>query len=53
MPVAFACCWLFSVTDRSRRAAQEREAFDAQFVRSETGIAMAAMNPSVAVPSAG
>ncbi|MEC7118468.1 MAG: cation acetate symporter [Pseudomonadota bacterium] len=36
--IAFVCCWLFSVTDRSARATAEREAFDAQFVRSMTGI---------------
>lgn len=39
MPLAFAFTWLFSVTDRSARADREREAFDAQFVQSETGIA--------------
>ncbi|WP_227505553.1 hypothetical protein, partial [Acinetobacter sp. A47] len=32
------CCWLFSVTDKSARAEKERKAFDAQFVRSMTGI---------------
>ncbi|MBU3846394.1 MAG: cation acetate symporter [Candidatus Acinetobacter avistercoris] len=38
MPLAFICCWLFSVTDNSASAQAERKAFDAQFVRSQTGI---------------
>ena len=38
MPLSFLCCWFFSVTDKSARAEQERKAFDAQFVRSQTGI---------------
>ena len=38
MPLSFFCCWLFSVTDRSARAQAERKAFDAQYVRSQTGI---------------
>ena len=38
MPLAFFCCWLFSVTDNSAQAQAERKAFDAQFVRSQTGI---------------
>jgi cation/acetate symporter len=41
MPLAFACVWLFSVTDRSARGVRERNAFDAQFVQSETGITQA------------
>jgi cation/acetate symporter len=40
MPLAFLCTWLFSVTDRSARAARERAAFDAQFIQSEIGIAV-------------
>jgi cation/acetate symporter len=40
MPLAFFCTWLFSVTDRTARAARERAAFDAQFVQSEIGIAV-------------
>ena len=36
--VAFGCIWLFSVTDRSERAKAERSAYDAQFIRSQTGI---------------
>lgn len=38
MPLSFFCCWLFSVTDNSARAQAERKAFDAQYVRSQTGI---------------
>jgi cation/acetate symporter len=38
MPLAFFCTWLFSVTDNSARAAKERAAFEAQYVRSQTGI---------------
>jgi cation/acetate symporter len=38
MAVAFIGIWLFSVTDRSTRAAIDREGFDDQRVRSETGI---------------
>jgi cation/acetate symporter len=35
---AFGAIWLFSVTDRSARAAAERSAYAAQFIRSQTGI---------------
>ena len=38
MPLSFLCCWFFSVTDKSARAEKERKAFDAQYVRSMTGI---------------
>ncbi|ALF59542.1 cation acetate symporter [Psychrobacter urativorans] len=38
MPLSFLCCWFFSITDKSARAEKERKAFDAQFVRSQTGI---------------
>ncbi|MDA5193722.1 cation acetate symporter [Govanella unica] len=38
MPLAFFVTWIFSVTDRSGRAAAEREAFEVQDVRSQTGI---------------
>ncbi len=38
MPLAFLCTWIFSVTDTSAAAARERAAFEAQFVRSQTGI---------------
>ncbi len=37
MTIGFVGIWLFSVLDRSPRAAQERGAFKAQQVRSETG----------------
>ena len=40
MPLSFFCCWLFSVTDKSARAQRERKEFDAQFVRSMTGIGL-------------
>ena len=38
MPLAFVFCWLGSITDRSTRAAAEADAFDPQYVRSQTGI---------------
>ncbi|MGI4945465.1 MAG: cation acetate symporter [Janthinobacterium lividum] len=38
MPAAFIVCWLVSTLDRSASANRERAAFEAQFVRSETGI---------------
>jgi cation/acetate symporter len=38
IPLSFFCCWLFSVTDSSKTATTEREAFDAQYVRSQTGV---------------
>jgi cation/acetate symporter len=38
MTIGFVGVWLFSVLDRSARADQEREAFVAQQVRSETGL---------------
>ena len=38
MPVAFIGCWLFSVVDKSRRASTEADAFEAQYIRSQTGI---------------
>ena len=40
-PMAFFALWLFSVTDRSERAALDRKAYDEQFIRSETGIGKA------------
>jgi cation/acetate symporter len=48
MPLAFLSVWLFSVTDRSARGAKEREAFDAQFVQSETGITGLDEEPTLA-----
>ena len=38
MLVAFIGTWLFSVTDHSASGAQERLRFQAQFVRSQTGV---------------
>jgi cation/acetate symporter len=38
MPLSFLCCWLFSVTDGSKTATDEKQAFEAQYVRSQTGI---------------
>ena len=38
MPLAFAGIVVFSLLDKSRRANLERASYDAQFVRSETGI---------------
>jgi cation/acetate symporter len=38
IPLSFLCCWLFSVTDSSKTARTEQAAFDAQYVRSQTGI---------------
>ncbi len=38
MSLAFASIWLFSILDSSAQAEKERAAFEAQFVRSETGI---------------
>jgi cation/acetate symporter len=41
-PLAFLAIWLGSVTDRSRRAEAERRTYDAQYVRAETGLGLAA-----------
>ncbi len=38
MPLAFFSCWLFSITDSSKRAALDIAGFEAQYVRSQTGI---------------
>ncbi len=38
MPIAFIATWLISVLDNSPRAQEEREAFEAQAIRSETGL---------------
>lgn len=38
MTVAFVGIWLFSVTDKSDQAKAERDKFDAQYFRSQTGI---------------
>jgi cation/acetate symporter len=41
MPIAFLGIWIVSKIDNSARAKRERAAFEAQFVRSETGIGAA------------
>ena len=41
MIFAFVGIWLFSILDRSARATVDRDGFDAQFVRSQTGIGAA------------
>jgi cation/acetate symporter len=38
MIVAFAGIWIFSITDKSPSAAEERARFLPQFVRSQTGL---------------
>jgi cation/acetate symporter len=38
IPSAFFCAWLFSILDNSPRAAEERAAYEAQSIRSETGL---------------
>jgi len=38
MPLAFLCIWLVSLFDRSAQAQKERDAFDDQKIRSETGL---------------
>lgn len=38
MTIAFVSIWLISKFDRSARADSERAAFDAQYIRSETGL---------------
>ncbi|MCX6051946.1 MAG: cation acetate symporter [Campylobacterales bacterium] len=35
---AFVAIWFFSITDKSQSAKEEQEAFEAQFIRSQTGI---------------
>ena len=41
MTVAFIVTWLGSVTDKSQRAANEIEAFEAQYIRAQTGLGAA------------
>jgi cation/acetate symporter len=36
--IAFMCIWIFSITDKSKRAENERQQFEHQFIRSQTGI---------------
>lgn len=41
IPLAFIVAWIVSVTDHSAQAAQDRAGFEAQYVRSMTGIGIA------------
>jgi len=41
MAIAFVGIWLFSVLDRSQTAKNESEAFESQYIRSETGLGAA------------
>lgn len=36
--LAFVATWFFSITDKSEAAKEEKELFDAQFIRAQTGI---------------
>jgi len=38
VPVAFIAIWFFSITDKSAKAAHERDSFDEQMIRSEIGL---------------
>jgi len=38
MPLAFIGCWFFSITDTSRESLAEQGRFEAQYIRSQTGI---------------
>jgi cation/acetate symporter len=38
MPLGFLGCWLFSIMDKSRAARLEEQLFEAQYIRSQTGI---------------
>jgi cation/acetate symporter len=38
MPLAFICCWFFSITDGSASGQGDKDRFEAQYVRSMTGI---------------
>jgi len=35
---AFVSIWFFSITDRSENSRREKEGFEAQYIRSQTGI---------------
>ncbi len=41
MPIAFFMTWLFSVLDNSTAAAAEKDAFEDQYVRAQTGVGAA------------
>jgi len=38
MPLGFLCCWVGSVLDHSARGVEEAGKFEAQYLRSQTGI---------------
>ncbi|MDE3177157.1 MAG: cation acetate symporter [Pseudomonadota bacterium] len=38
MPLSFLCCYVFSITDKSAQGAREQANYEAQYVRSQTGI---------------
>ena len=38
MPIAFFMTWLFSTLDSSKAAVAEKEAFEDQYVRAQTGV---------------
>ena len=38
MPLAFLACWFFSITDKSADASDTEALFEAQYLRSQTGI---------------
>ncbi|WP_377808366.1 cation acetate symporter [Azospirillum sp. A29] len=38
IPLAFAGIWFFSITDNSAQAQKERKDFEAQYIRSQTGL---------------
>jgi len=42
MPVAFIGIWLFSITDKSTRAILDRDGYEAQYVRAQTGVGIEA-----------
>ncbi|MEY2631535.1 MAG: hypothetical protein RIR00_189 [Pseudomonadota bacterium] len=42
MTLAFFVTWLMSVTDKSARAAAEKEAYEEQYIRAQTGLGAAA-----------
>lgn len=38
IPLSFLAIWFFSITDNSKTAQEEREAFKSQYIRSQTGL---------------
>jgi cation/acetate symporter len=42
MPLAFLACWIVSIMDRSAAAEETAALFEAQYLRSQTGIGAAA-----------